>query len=324
MHLRSLEIFCSVADERSFSKAGVALGLTQSAVSQSVQHLEESLGVRLIDRSKRPLVLTEAGQAYRRGLRSILRGYHQLEQEVRDAGNRLSGRVTVGSIYSVGLSYMPEATREFASLHPEVEVQTEFGTSQRVVELTAEGAVDFGLVSFPRSTKELQYVLWQQEPMRLVCSHEHPFATRREVSLTDLRGIRMVGFDRSLVLRHEIDQCLAKAGVKVDVRMEFDNADSIVRAIQANRGIGIVPEAAVRRETATGDLRVVACRGLKMTRPLGIIFRRSTKLSRAAEEFGSLLLGRPLEAEIRNRSGSGKRAAESKLPGDPRGMSVVA
>lgn len=325
LHLRSLEVFCTVADERSFSKAASIHELTQSAVSQSVQHLEESLGVQLIDRSKRPLVLTEAGRTYRRGLNSVLRGYQQLEQEVRSIGSRLRGRVTVGTIYSVGLSYMPEATRAFAALHPDVEVQTEFGSSQRVVELTAEGSVDFGLVSFPRSTSQLHFVHWQQEPMRLVCSSEHPLASRTEVNLSELRGIRMVGFDRSLVLRREIDQSLAKAGVKVDVRMEFDNADSMVRAIQANRGIGIVPEAAVRRETANGSLRVVACHGLRMTRPLGIIFRRSTRLSRAAAEFGSLLLGRPLEAEIRNRSGSGKRAADSSPPPRERGgVSVVA
>ena len=265
--------------------------------------------MQLIDRSKRPLVLTEAGKAYRSGLRPILKSYRQLEQDVRGVGHRLRGRVLVGAIYSVGLSYMPEATAEFGSLHPEVEVQTEFGSSQRVMELTAEGAVDFGLVSFPRNSRDLRYVMWQREPMRLVCSAEHPFASRTELTLADLNGIRMVGFDRSLVIRHEIDQTLAKAGVKVDVRMEFDNADSMVRAIQANRGIGIVPEAAVHRETANGSLRVVACRGLKMTRPLGIIFRRSAKLSRAALEFGSLLLGRRLDLEVRRRSGE-KRLSE--------------
>ena len=87
------------------------------------------------------------------------------------------------------------------------------------------------------------------------------------------------------------------------VQLELDNADSMIRAIQANRGIGIVPEAAVRRETADGSLRVVACRELRMTRPLGIIFRRSGILHQAASEFGSLLLGRSLTSEKRNQSG---------------------
>jgi DNA-binding transcriptional LysR family regulator len=146
--------------------------------------------------------------------------------------------------------------------------------------------------------------------MRLVCSSEHPPADQHEVALSQLMRIEMIGFDRRLQLRQEIDQCLSKAGITVKVRMEFDNADSMIRAIQANRGIGFVPEAAVRRETANGSLRVVACRELRMTRPLGIIFRRSGRLSKAASEFGSLLLGRPLESGNRSKSGSGKLAVD--------------
>ena len=325
MQLRTLEVFCTVAEQRSFSKAAVLHELTQSAVSQAIQHLEESIGVQLIDRSKRPLILTAAGTTYLRGVRGLLRGYGRLEQEVRSISKQLSGLVTVGTVYSVGLSYLPEATDEFEQLHPEVDVKVEFGSSQRVVEMTAEGEVDFGLVSFPKNTKDLQYVLWQKEPMRLVCSAKHPLADQHEVTLAELQGIEMVGFDRNLPLRQEIDQCLSRAGVTVQVRMEFDNADSMIRAIQANRGIGIVPEAAVRRETATGSLRVVACRELRMTRPLGIIFRRSGRLSQAADEFGSLLLGRPLESEIRKgKSGGGKLAVETATVGARMGNSIVA
>jgi len=299
--------------------------LTQSAVSQSIGHLEESLGVQLIDRSTRPLVLTDAGKTYLRGLRGVLRSYERLEQEVRSISKQLSGQITVGTIYSVGLSYMPEATDAFARLHPEVNVKMEFGSSQRVVEMVTEGEVDFGLVSFPQNTKQIQSVMWQQEPMRIICSAKHPLASQNEVTLSQLMGIEMVGFERTLTLRQEIDRCLAKAGVSVNVRMEFDNADSMIRAIQASRGIGIVPEAAVRRETANGSLRVVACRELRMVRPLGIIFRRSGRLSGAAHEFGSLLLGRPIDPGKRSKSGSGGKAAVEGAGGDFRSEpSVVA
>jgi DNA-binding transcriptional LysR family regulator len=312
LHFRTLELFCTIAEQRSFSRAAAIHELTQGAVSQAIQHLEESLGVELIDRSKRPLVLTPAGKTYFSGVRGILGTYQRLEQEVRSTSRQLSGQVTIGTIVSVGLSYMPEATEAFARLHPGVKVKTEFGSNDRVAEMTAEGEVDFGLVSFPRNTKLLQFVLWQQEPMRLVCSAEHPLSGEHEIALAQLMGLEVIGFDRGLQLRQEIDQCLARAGVHVNVRMEFDNADSMVRAIQANRGIGIVPEAVVRRETANGSLRVVACRELRMTRPLGIIFRRSGRLSNVASEFCSLLLGRSLEAEKRrSRRGDGKPAADN-------------
>ncbi|MGB0595532.1 MAG: LysR family transcriptional regulator [Rubripirellula sp.] len=324
MNLRTLELFCTIADQRSFSKAAVAHELTQSAVSQAMQLLEESLGCKLIDRSKRPLVLTPAGKQFVSGARGILRTYQRLEQEVRSTSEQLSGRITIGSIVSIGLSYMPEATEAFSRLHPEVKVRPQFGSRDRVFEMTAAGEVDFGLVSFPKRNKDLQFVPWQQEPLRLVCSSQHPLANARDVSISHLMGIQMIGFDPQLQLRQHIDEGLAEAGIRVEVLMEFDNADSMVRAIQANRGIGIVPEAAVRRETAHGSLQVVACRGLRMTRPLGIIFRRSGRLSRASSEFGSLLLGRPLEAEKRTGFGTGRPAREEPPLESDHGTSVVA
>lgn len=282
--------------------------ITQSAVSQSIAQLESSLGVQLIDRSQRPLVLTVAGETYLRGLRDVLRRYRRVENEVRSISKQLSGRITVGTIVSVALSYMPDATAEFRQLHPEVEVRTAIGSNDRVFEMVADGEVDLGLVSYPRHTKALHSIPWQREPMRLVCSAEHPLASVGEVTLSQLNGIEMIGFDRNLTVRQQIDQCLSKAGVNVNFQLELDNADSMIRAIQANRGIGIIPEAVVRRETANGSLRVVACRELSMQRPLGIIFRRSGRLHPAAGEFGSLLLGRPLTAEKRNTPGGGKLA----------------
>lgn len=324
MHLRTLEIFCAVANQRSFSKAAAAHGLTQSAVSQTIGHLEEHLGTQLIDRSTRPLALTDAGQTYLEGLQPILRTLEQLEQEVRGIGQRLSGRITIGAIYSVGLSYMPEAIEAFRRLHPEVEVRTEFGSSERVVEMTLAGIIDLGLVSFPTVNKKLRMTPWLEEPMRLVCSDRHPLAKQTEVKLSELQGIEMVGFNPELKLRREIDANLARAGIAVDVSMKFDNADSMVRAIQAHRGIGIVPESAVHRETANGSLRVIACRELRMNRPLGIIYPRSPKLSRPAAEFGSLLLGRPLEAAKRTGSGSSKLTAETTPQLKGTGVSVVA
>jgi DNA-binding transcriptional LysR family regulator len=315
LQLRTLELFCTIAEQRSFSRAAAFHDVTQSAVSQSIAQLEESLGVLLIDRSKRPLVLTTAGKTYWHGLRDVLRSYERLETEVRSTSKQLSGQITVGTIVSVGLSYMPEATDEFGRLHPEVDVKTAIGSNNRVFEMTTDGECDLGLVSYPRNTKKLQSILWQQEPMRLVCSSENPLATHNEISLSQINGMEMIGFARDLTLRHEIDHCLSRAGVNVNIQLELDNADSMIRAIQANRGMGIVPEAAVRRETANGSLRVVACRELRMTRPLGIIFRRSGSLHQAASEFGSLLLGRPLKSEKRSHSGARKRAVDNAANG---------
>ncbi|MEM9643846.1 MAG: LysR family transcriptional regulator [Planctomycetota bacterium] len=311
MQLRTLEIFCAVADQRSFSKAAAAFDLTQSAVSQAIQHLEDELNSKLIDRSKRPLVLTASGAAYHQGLRGILRDYHQLEQNVRRSSQRLEGKVRVGTIYSAGLSYMPDAMAEFSRRHAGVDVRLQFDHSHKVVDMVEAGDVDLGLVSFPRNTKQLSHVVWQNEPMRLVCSDKHALAERNEIAADDLQGQVMIGFDRHLVLRQEIDRRLSKAQISVDFRLEFDNTDSMVRAIEAHRGIGFLPEAVVRRETASGSLRVIRCPSFQMHRPLGFIFRRSAKPSAEVIEFVSLLLGRPLSIDHRGRVQCGTKSSSS-------------
>lgn len=271
------------------------MGLTQSAASQAVHHLETHLGIQLIDRSNRPLALTRAGRVYREGAQKLVHDLQALEEEVRAMGHRLVGQVTVASIYSVGLSYLPDATLEFSKLHPGVEVVVEYTKPGRVAKLVAGGDVDLGLISYPDEARSVRSVLWQQEPMRLICSPGHPLSSRRQVYLSDLNGIPMVAFETGLAIRRDIDRFLQSHSVRPRIAMEFDNIDSLIRAVQANQGIGIMPEPAVRRETATGSLRILPCSDLHLTRPLGIAWRRGGRLGPAAREFAALLLGRPLD-----------------------------
>ena len=113
MHLKSLRVFCDVIGRKSFSRAAAANGITQSGASQIVHHLEEYLGVKLIDRSKRPFVLTPEGEAYYEGCRGLVQQLYALEDEVRSLRKEVEGRVSVASIYSVGLSHMNRCVQDF-------------------------------------------------------------------------------------------------------------------------------------------------------------------------------------------------------------------
>lgn len=316
MQFRALELFCSVAEFRSFSRAATEFSLTQSAVSQSIQQLEEDLAVQLLDRSRRPLVLTQAGEFFYGRVQQLLRSYRRVEQEVRSLGEKLAGQLNVGAIYSIGSTYMPAAKQEFRLRHPEVTVRFEYSSSEGVAKMVEDGSVDLGFVSYARSTSKIRSVPWQQEPMRIICAADHPFAKFPEIELSQLDGCEIIGFDSSLKVRRAVDSFLARNGILVDVTMEFDNIDSMIRAVEANNGISILPEATVRKETADGSLRVVACKQMKLARPLGIIVKRSGKLTRAADEFGSMLLGRPMSSTPPKKPGT---PASSNI-----GVSVVA
>ena len=289
MNIKSLKVFCDVVARRSFSRAAAENGMSQSGASQIVQHLEEELGVRLIDRSKRPFVLTPEGEIYYNGCRKLVQRYHALLEEVRSLHREVEGRVHVASIYSVGLSYGRQLVDEFVRRHPKARVRIEYHHPDRVYELVAQDQVDIGLVSCARATRAIEAVAWCEEPMTLVCSPRHPLAGTGSLDVHQLDGLEIIGFDRELRIRRRIDRRLGQCGVQLVVKMEFDNIDTIKRAIDVNAGAGLLPEPSVRGELDSGTLVAIPVRGLDLVRPLGIIHRRGVALCKTARRFVEFL-----------------------------------
>ncbi len=309
MHIKLLKVFCDVAVRQSFSAGARENEVSQSAASQMVHQLEERLGVRLLDRSKRPLVLTPEGQVFYRGCRKLLDRYWALEEEVRTLHEDVSGRVSVASIYSVGLSHMNESVQEFLSRHPKANVRVEYQHPDRVYAMVERDQADVGLVSYPRSSRTVQATAWREEPMVVVCSPQHPLAARGEMDIRQLHGCTMVSFDSNLIIRREIDRELTSRDIEVNVAMEFDNTETIKRAIEINAGVGLLPAPTVQREIASGTLVAIPLRGTPLVRPLGIIQRKGKELSRTARQFIEFLL------EKAERSGGEIEAGTEIAPG---------
>jgi DNA-binding transcriptional LysR family regulator len=277
---------------RSFSQAAAANSVTQSAASQVVLQLEKRLGVKLIDRSTRPWQLTREGQTYYEGCRGLVERYLELEAAVRGWPAQLTPSVQVAAIYSVGLGDMSQFVKRFAELQPGVEVHIDYLHPDKVYEKVQEGAADFGLVSFPRATRELTAIPWREEEMVLVCPRGHRLSKHRTVRLAQLNGEKYVGFDRGLVIRREVDRFLREHGVTVSVMLEFDNIENIKKAIEVGAGVALLPHPTIGREIKHGTLKAVALSHHRFVRPLGIIHRRNQALSGAAKKFVDLLRGR--------------------------------
>lgn len=290
MRFRSLKVFCDVVDRRSFSEAAEDNGIGQPAASQIVNELEQRLGLKLLDRSKRPFVLTQEGVVYYEGARQLLRRYVALEEEVRAVKDEVAGQVNVASIYSVGLSHMNEFVQDFRTRYPKSSVHLEYQHPAKIYEQVENDQADIGLVSYPRSSHTIAVDAWCQEPMVVVCAPDHPFAARSSVPLSELSGSTVVGFYRDLPIRGAIDRRLAAENVNVDVVMEFDNIDTIKGAIAINSGVSLLPQPTVAREVASNTLVAVPLQGETMVRPLGIIHRKRRQLGRAAQRFVQLLL----------------------------------
>jgi DNA-binding transcriptional LysR family regulator len=289
MQIEALKLFCDVARCRSFSQAAQLNDVTQSAASQVVLQLEKRMGVQLIDRSTRPLVLTSFGQTYYEGCKALLEQYAELEGSIRAAHAQLAGTVQVAAIYSVGLWDMGRYVERFRADQPHARVHLEYLHPDRVYERVRDGTADLGLVSFPRKSSKLDVLPWREEEMMLACSPIHPLARQASVRPAHLNGEKFIHFDRGLVIRREIDRFLREHEVGVEVVLEFDNIENIKKAVEVGAGVALLPAPTIVREVKAQSLVAVplACR--QFTRPLGIIHRRHHKLSAAAQRFMELL-----------------------------------
>lgn len=289
MQLKSLKVFCDVVGWRSFSRAAHENGISQSGASQMVNQLERHLGVKLIDRSKRPFVLTPEGETYYEGCRKMVQRYDLLEEQVRTLHQEVSGRVRVVSIYSVGLHHMSRYLQQFLVQYPKANVRLEYQHPHRVFEAIEKDHADLGLVSYPRASRTIEAIAWREEPMVLVCAPDHRLAGYARVEFEDLAGKKVIGFDSDLTIRREIDRVLQQHDVEVRVAMEFDNIETIKRAVEIDAGVALLPQPTVLREVEAGTLAMVPLATDELVRPLGIIHRRGKELGGTTRRFIELL-----------------------------------
>jgi DNA-binding transcriptional LysR family regulator len=289
MHFKSLKIFCDVVYRRSFSRAAEDNGISQSGVSQVVTQLEHRVGVKLIDRSKRPFALTPEGEMYYEGCRKIVDRYFALEEEVRSLHGEVAGRVRVAAIYSVGLHHMSRYVQEYMTQYPKANVRLEYLHPHRVYDAVENDQADIGLVSYPKSSRTIKAIQWREEPMVLACAPTHRFAGREGITLDELNGEPVVSFDSDLTIRREIDRALAGRNTEARVVMEFDNIETIKRAVEIGAGVAFLPEPTIAREVSAGTLVSVSLASNELVRPLGILHRRGKELGVTVRRFIELL-----------------------------------
>lgn len=291
MYLKDIEIFCEVAIRRSFSKAAEAQHVSQSTASHAVGAIERRLEKQLIDRSKRPLELTPAGQIYFEGCRELMQAYQAVEEQVRNLENRLTGVVRVAAIYSVGLLEMESQIRRFESAFSGVHIELTYRHPDEVYGAVRDGRVELGLVSFPREGGEFSALAWQDQIMRLVVAPSHWLAGRSSASVTEIDGEDFVTFDSGLAVRRQIDRWLRSKGVSVNIVHAFDNIENVKRAVEVSAGITLLPEPTFNREVALGSLVAIPLSDVDWVRPMGIVHRRNKSLSEAALKFVGMLRG---------------------------------
>lgn len=285
MQIENFKIFADLVETKSFSKSAKLNGITQSAVSQQARAMERHFKTLLIDRSQKQFQLTREGQQVYDAAKDVLHNYEKLLSELQEMKKVISGTIRISTIYSIGLHELPPYIKKFLHDYPSVNVRVEYRRSNLVYEDILHNSVDFGLVAFPVKQRQIEMLPFRNDRLVLIAHPQHPLVQRSEVDIRDLAGQKFIGFDPDIPTRKAVDLIFREHKVEVEPVMEFDNIETVKRAVEIDHGVAIVPQATVLQETRQGSLAMIQFKGKEFTRPLAILHRKGRVLTPAMRKF---------------------------------------
>jgi len=289
MQIESLKVFCDLAETESFTKAAQINHVTQSAVSQQISSLERLFKSLLIERSKKHFRLTREGQVLYDYSKQVIQTYEALQNKLQQVKEIISGTIRIATIYSVGLHDLPPYIKKFLKAYPTVNVHVEYRRANQVYEDVIGNVVDLGLVAYPVRDNKLEIYPLRRDPLVLICHPQHQLAKTKTLKLKSLSGQKFIGFEPDIPTRKALDKILKDHSVHVHHVMEFDNIETVKRAVEIDAGVAIVPQGTVLQEVAKQTLAQVALDDGEFYRPLAAIYKKNKVLSPAMKEFLGVL-----------------------------------
>lgn len=289
MHIENFKIFSDLVESQSFSRAAKLNGVTQSAVSQQLRAMEKYFNILIVDRSQKQFRLTREGQKLYESSREILHRYDKLISDLQEMKKVISGTIHISTVYSIGLHELPPYIKIFLQEFPSVNVRVEYRRSNLVYEDILQNSVDLGLVAFPVKMRQLEVIPFQEDRLVLICSPQNKLGSMKEVSVETLQGERFIGFDPDIPTRKATDVIFKENKIEIEPVMEFDNIETVKRAVEIDAGVAIVPQTTIQNEIKQGLLCAVNIEGNQLTRPLAIIHRKGRVLTPAMRKFISTL-----------------------------------
>lgn len=295
MNIQNFKIFSDLVESESFSRAAKLNGITQSAVSQQLRAMEKTFNVLIVDRSQKRFRLTREGEKLHKSAQEILQLYNTLNIELQEMKKIISGTIHISTVYSIGLHGLPPYIKAFLTKFPKVNIRVEYRRANMVYEDVLSNIIDLGLVAYPQKHKQLEILPFADDVLVIIVSPNHPFANKSSVDIKELADQKFVGFEPDIPTRKATDLIFKEAKIEVDPVMEFDNVETVKRAVEINAGIAIVPRTTVDHELSQGLLKVVEFKDRVYKRPLALIHRKGRILTPAMRKLIELLTSKKLD-----------------------------
>jgi DNA-binding transcriptional LysR family regulator len=284
MELYALQVFLTIATERSFSRAAERLHRTQPAVSLALQRLEQEIGEKLIDRSAKDLLLTDAGRAVLEYARRFQSLEQELENSLAELRDNSAGPLIIGANESTTL-YLLRHIERYRELHPKIKVQVRRSLSSKIPSELLDGNLELGVINYDPTDARLSSKVIFTDALAFVVSPKHRLAGRRSVSITELGEETFIAHNvvspyRDLVLRE-----FQQHKVSLQMEVEMPTIESIRKLVQEGLGVAFLPRMCVQQEIEQKALREVPVREFHVERKVRLVYPTRRVLSHAARAF---------------------------------------
>ncbi|HTT63713.1 MAG TPA: LysR family transcriptional regulator [Bryobacteraceae bacterium] len=291
MELHTLQVFLTVATEKSFSRAADRLLRTQPAVSLALQRLEAELGEKLIDRSAKDLVLTDAGRTVLDYARRFENLRQEMENSLAELRDKAAGTLTVGANESSAL-YLLRHIENFRKRHPRINVRVRRSLSSRIPNELLDGNLELGVISYEPSDERLTSTVIYTDALAFVVSPKHRLARRKSVPITELAAETFIAHNVVSPYRDVVLRAFQQRRVPLNMPVEMPTIETIRKMVQNNEGVAFLPRMCVTQEIEQGLLREVQVKELHVERKIRLVYPTRRALSHAARAFLDVVRGR--------------------------------
>ena len=284
MDLHPLRAFLTVATERSFSRAAEKLLRTQPAVSLSIQRLELELGEKLIDRSAKEILLTDAGNIVLDYARRFENMQSDLENALAELRDKSSGRLIVGANESSTL-YLLDDIERYRRKYPRVKVQIRRSHSSQIPAQLLDGELELGIVTYDPEDDRLNALVIYTDHLAFIVSPKHRLADRKSVSIAELAGETFVAHNVVSPYRAQVIRAFQRHKVPLHMDLEMPTVEAIRKMVERNEGVAFLPRMCVEQEIRHGLVHEVKVKELDVERQIRLAYPARRALSHAAQAF---------------------------------------
>jgi len=292
MNLEYLTTFLKVVEVGNFSEVAKQLSISQPAVSFQIQRLEQDLGVRLIDRRAKKVILTEAGKQMVRFSERVLRGYAALLSEIEKLRDEVTGEMVIAASTIPGEFILPSILSQFKARYPAINAQVAISDSINVINGVKNGQYEVGFCGIVPYGGDLEYFKMARDEIVLIVPKGHPFARKKKISFAEIEVEPIISREESSGTRRSLEKLLSDNGYDVrhlEPKLTLGTSQAVVSAVEEGIGIAFVSSLAIKKSLALGLVKQLAVDGAQLFRDFYCLYRREHIVSRLLEEFISFV-----------------------------------